>query len=205
MYYTNKKYAVRRKAMESSTLKKSLKLFTVFFKIGAFTFGGGLAMIPYIEREIVDKNKWIKSEDIIDIFAIAQSVPGVIAVNSSVFVGYRVAGLLGAFAATLGVVLPSYIIISIIALFLYNFKEYPYVTEAFYGIQAGVAALMCHVVFKLGKSGIKNGYALILAIAAFLAVTFFGIPAIPVLLTAGVLGLVVMTINGRKNKGEENR
>src|SRR5690554_3515051 len=151
--------------MNSNIIKKSLKLFTVFFRIGAFTFGGGYAMIPYIEREIVDKNKWIESEDIIDIFAIVQSVPGVIAVNSSTFVGYRVAGITGAVAATLGVVLPSYIIISIIAIFLYNFKDYPFVNEAFHGIQAGVAALMCHVVYKLGKKSVKNAYGLALTLA----------------------------------------
>src|SRR5690554_1685295 len=118
--------------MDVKLPSKILKLFTVFFRIGAFTFGGGYAMIPYIEREIVEKNHWIEREEIIDIFAVVQSVPGVIAVNSSTFVGYRVAGWAGAVAATLGVVLPSYIIISIIALFLYNFKDYPYVNEAFH-------------------------------------------------------------------------
>ena len=162
-------------------------------------------MIPYIEREIVDKNKWIESEDIIDIFAIVQSVPGVIAVNSSTFVGYRVAGLTGAIAATLGVVLPSYIIISIIALFLYNFKDYPFVNEAFHGIQAGVAALMCHVVYKLGKNSIKTGYGLALTLAAFLALTAFGASAILVLLIAGVLGLVAMSVRNMKANKEKGR
>jgi chromate transporter len=192
--------------MDRTILRKSLKLFLVFFRIGAFTFGGGYAMIPYIEREIVEKNKWIKSEDIIDIFAIVQSVPGVIAVNSSTFVGYRVAGLFGAVAATLGVVLPSYIIISVIALFLYNFKNYPYVNEAFFGIQAGVAALMTHVVFKLGKSSVKNALGYVLAAAAFLALTVFGAPAIPVLIIAGVIGLTAMSMKNYKTKtanGEE--
>lgn len=84
--------------MSNSILKKSLKLFWVFFRIGAFTFGGGYAMIPFIEREIVDKHHWIESEDIVDIFAIVQSVPGVIAVNSATFVGYRIAGFAGAFS-----------------------------------------------------------------------------------------------------------
>jgi chromate transporter len=186
--------------MDRTTLRKALKLFLVFFRIGAFTFGGGYAMIPYIEREIVEKNKWIKSEDIIDIFAIVQSVPGVIAVNSSTFVGYRVAGLFGAAAATLGVVLPSYIIIAIIALFLYNFKSYPYVNEAFFGIQAGVAALMTHVVFKLGKSSVKKAMGYILAAGAFLALTLFGAPAIPVLIVAGVAGLTAYSIKNYKAK-----
>jgi chromate transporter len=191
--------------MNTNILKKSLKLFAVFFRIGAFTFGGGYAMIPYIEREIVDKNKWIESEDIIDIFAIVQSVPGVIAVNSSTFVGYRIAGLTGAVAATLGVVLPSYIIIAVIAMFLYNFKDYPFVNEAFHGIQAGVAALMCHVVYKLGKKSVKNAYGLALALAAFLALTVFGASAILVILIAGVLGLVVMGVRTMKANDERGR
>ncbi|MDD4679473.1 MAG: chromate transporter [Clostridia bacterium] len=188
--------------MDTKLLKKSLKLFTVFFRIGMFTFGGGYAMIPYIEHEIVEKNKWIENEDIIDIFAVVQSLPGVIAVNSSTFVGYKVAGLLGAFAATLGVILPSYIIIAIIALFFYNFRNYPFVNEAFYGIQAGVAALMCNVVYKLSKSSINNGFAIVLALSAFLALTIFGAPAIGVLLIAGVLGLAASTLYNVKNKEE---
>src|SRR5665647_683352 len=168
--------------MDHSVIKKSLKLFIVFLKIGAFTFGGGYAMIPFIEKEIVEKNEWIKSEDIVDIFAIIQSVPGVIAVNSSTFVGYRVAGIAGALAATLGVILPSFVVISVIALFLYDFKNYPYVTEAFNGIRAGVTALMVSVVIKLGKSSVKGTIPLIIAMAAFLSLTFFGVEAIPVLI-----------------------
>src|SRR5690554_4228682 len=97
--------------MKESRLSRIKKLFLIFFKIGAFTFGGGYAMIPFIEKEIVEETGWIESEDIVDIFAVVQSVPGVIAVNSATFVGYRVAGFLGALAATLGVALPSFIII----------------------------------------------------------------------------------------------
>ncbi|NLB41783.1 MAG: chromate transporter [Clostridiales bacterium] len=186
--------------MDTKVLKKSLKLFTVFFRIGMFTFGGGYAMIPYIEKEIVENNKWIESEDIIDIFAIVQSLPGVIAINSSTFVGYRVAGIAGAFAATLGVILPSYLIISIIALFFYNFRHYPYVNEAFYGIQAGVAALMCYVVYKLSKKSIKGILSIALAVAAFLALVIFGAPAIGLLLVAGVVGLVTSNLNVFKNR-----
>lgn len=108
-------------------------------------------MIPFIEKEIVEETGWIESEDIVDIFAVVQSVPGVIAVNSATFVGYRVAGFLGALAATLGVALPSFIIISIIALFLYNFRDYPLVKEAIKGINIGVVALMISAVVRLGK------------------------------------------------------
>ena len=184
--------------MDHSIIKKSLKLFIVFLKIGAFTFGGGYAMIPFIEKEIVEKNEWIKSEDIVDIFAIIQSVPGVIAVNSSTFVGYRVAGIAGALAATLGVILPSFVVISVIALFLYDFKNYPYITEAFNGIRAGVTALMVSVVIKLGKSSVKGTIPLIIAIAAFLSLTFFGVEAIPVLIIAGISGLVITTFRNNK-------
>lgn len=184
--------------MDHSVIKKSLKLFIVFLKIGAFTFGGGYAMIPFIEKEIVEKNEWIKSEDIVDIFAIIQSVPGVIAVNSSTFVGYRVAGIAGALAATLGVILPSFVVISVIALFLYDFKNYPYITEAFNGIRAGVTALMVSVVIKLGKSSVKGTIPLIIAIAAFLSLTFFGVEAIPVLIIAGIFGLVITTFRNNK-------
>ncbi len=191
--------------MDVKLPSKILKLFTVFFRIGAFTFGGGYAMIPYIEREIVEKNHWIEREEIIDIFAVVQSVPGVIAVNSSTFVGYRVAGWAGAVAATLGVVLPSYIIISIIALFLYNFKDYPYVNEAFHGIQAGVAALMFHVVLRLGNTGIRNGYGLALAIASFLALTVFGAPAIVILLVSGVLGLTAVSVRSLKKAEKKEK
>jgi len=101
-------------------LKKIRKLFFVFFRIGAFTFGGGLAMIPFIKREIVDSNHWIEEEEIVDIFAMVQSVPGVIAVNSAIFVGYRIAGIWGAVASAVGVVLPSFIVISAIALFFFE-------------------------------------------------------------------------------------
>ena len=184
--------------MNKETLKKSLKLFTVFFRIGAFTFGGGYAMITYIQREIVEKNKWIESDEILDFFAIVQSAPGVIAVNSSTFVGYRIAGLAGAVAATIGVVLPSYIVLTVIALFFYGFKNYPFVNEAFYGIQAGVAALMSSVVYRLGKTALKSVFAFILAAGAFLALTVFGASAILVLVTAAVLGLAAMAVRNIK-------
>src|SRR5690554_5027980 len=153
--------------MKESRLSRIKKLFLIFFRIGAFTFGGGYAMIPFIEKEVVEKNGWIESDDIVDIFAVVQSVPGVIAVNSATFVGYRIAGILGALAATLGVILPSFIIISIIALFLYNFRDYPYVKEAIRGINIGVVALMISAVIRLGNKSIKDPFSWILCIFAF--------------------------------------
>ena len=105
-------------------LKRALSLFATFFKIGLFTFGGGYAMIPLIEKEIVDKKKWITGDDILEIFAISESTPGPIAINSATFVGYKTAGFLGALFATLGVVLPSFTIIFILSFFLEKFKHF---------------------------------------------------------------------------------
>ena len=125
-------------------LKNALTLFVTFFKIGAFTFGGGYAMIPIIEKEMCEKHKWLKGEEILDIFAISESTPGPIAINSATFVGFRVAGTIGSFFATLGVVLPSFIIISLnnskelflsfISLFLN--KEQKYSVESFFSIKS---------------------------------------------------------------------
>ena len=142
---------------------KMRKLFLVFFRIGAFTFGGGLAMIPFFKREIVDNHHWIEEEDIVDIFAIVQSVPGVIAVNSAIFVGYRVAGILGSVASALGVVLPSFVVIAVIATFFTTFKSIPVVANAFEGISAGVTALIVSALLNLRKASIKDVYGWIIA------------------------------------------
>lgn len=184
--------------MKESRLSRIKKLFLIFFKIGAFTFGGGYAMIPFIEKEIVEETGWIESEDIVDIFAVVQSVPGVIAVNSATFVGYRVAGFLGALAATLGVVLPSFIIISIIALFLYNFRDYPLVKEAIKGINIGVVALMISAVVRLGKKSVKNPFSWIICILSFFALVLLDISPITVLLVSAIAGLAYCFIKSRR-------
>ena len=122
--------------------KKALKLFVTFFKIGAFTFGGGYAMIPLIQHEVAEKNKWITDDDILEIVAIAESTPGPIAINSATFVGYRICGFFGSVAATLGVVLPSFVIILAISFVLNAFQNLRAVKYAFMGIRAGVLALI---------------------------------------------------------------
>ena len=178
---------------------KVIKLFLVFFRIGAFTFGGGLAMIPFIKREIVDNNHWIEEEDIVDIFAIVQSVPGVIAVNSAIFVGYRVAGFLGSVASAIGVVLPSFIILSVIALFFSTFKSIPVVANAFEGISAGVTALIVSALLNLRKASIKDVYGWIIAACVFLIMTVTDISAVYILLASAILGLIISYV--RKKKG----
>ena len=123
-------------------LKTIWKVFATFFKIGAFTFGGGYAMIPIIQKEAVEKNGWVTDDDILEIIAIAESTPGPVAINAATFVGYRTAGFWGAAAATFGTVLPSFAIILILAFLLDNFMEFRAVQYAFQGINAGVLALL---------------------------------------------------------------
>ena len=128
------------------------KLFSTFFRIGAFTFGGGYAMIPLIHREAVEANHWVDDQEILDIIAIAESTPGPIAINSATFIGYKVGGLAGSAAATLGVVLPSFLVISIISLFFTAFMENRWVAWAFEGIRPAVVILILGAVVKMKKS-----------------------------------------------------
>lgn len=161
-----------------------------FFKIGAFTIGGGLAMLPLIEKEVVDKQKWVSREEIVDIFAVTQSVPGVIAINSSIYIGYKVYGLPGAISAALGVILPSFIIIIPIAFLMINFSDNAYVKKAFTGIRAGVAALIALTSIRLAKSVIKDKLGLILAILSLLAIVVFDIHAILPIAAGALAGLL---------------
>ena len=108
-----------------------LQLFLVFFKIGAFTFGGGYAMLPLIQREVTEKQKWLSEEEILDIFAISQSIPGVISINSAIFIGRRVAGVGGAIFSALGIILPSFVIILVIATVLVSFRQNPILDKVF--------------------------------------------------------------------------
>lgn len=184
--------------MNNDKWKKIRKLFFVFLRIGAFTFGGGLAMIPFIKREIVDNNHWIEEEEIVDIFAMVQSVPGVIAVNSAIFVGYRIAGIWGAAASAIGVVLPSFIIISIIALFFSSFKSIPIVANAFEGVSAGVVALIITALVHLAKPSIKDNYGWTIAAIVFAIMTLTDISAIYVLLASAIVGVAISCIKRRR-------
>ncbi len=172
-------------------------LFAAFFKVGLFTFGGGYAMLPILQREVVDRHQWVSEEELLDCYAIGQCTPGVIAVNTSTYVGFQRKGILGAVSATVAVVLPSLIIISIIALFLRNFAENPYVRCAFAGIRVAVGVLVCDALIKLYKKGVKGA----LAIGIFVAATLFALltdfsPAW-VVLAAIVLGVGAELWKGR--------
>ena len=168
---------------------KILPLVLTFLKIGAFTFGGGYAMIPLIQREIVLRRRWITDDDILEITAIAESTPGPIAVNSATFVGYRVGGLPGAALSTVGVVLPSFVIITAISYVLRQFESLAAVRYAFFGIRAGVLALLVTALVSMARKLGKNILNIIIALAAFVFTGIFGFDVIPVLIACAVVGL----------------
>ena len=166
------------------------ELFKIFFRIGAFTIGGGYAMVPLIEDEIVSKRAWIKSEDFLDLLAIAQSSPGILAVNIAIFVGYRLKGVKGSLVTSLGAVLPSFLMILAIALFFQQFKDNIYVEKIFKGIRPAVVALIAAPTFKLGKSAQINRYNIWIPIASALLIWLLGFSPIWIIIAAGLGGFV---------------
>ena len=171
-------------------MKKYWGLFVAFARIGALTFGGGYAMIPILEREIVDRHGWATEEELMDYYAVGQCTPGVIAVNVATFIGYKVGGTLGGVAATLGVVAPSVLIITLIAGILTNFADVPAVKSAFAGIRVCVSVLIVNAVIKLWKKAVVDKATLVLFLLVFLLSLLTGLsPAVFVLLcaAAGIL------------------
>ncbi|MBR6502016.1 MAG: chromate transporter [Clostridia bacterium] len=182
--------------------QKALKLFLVFFKIGAFTFGGGYAMIPLIQHEVTVKNKWITDDDILEIVAISESTPGPIAVNSATFVGYRVCGVWGSIAATLGVVLPSFLIMLCVFFLLDKFQEKKPVQYAFMGIRACVLALVLKALISMYKKCQKNwvSYTIIAfsVITSVVIARFVPINTFYIIIASAVFGLVTYSIARRR-------
>lgn len=167
-----------------------LKLFTTFFKIGLFTFGGGYAMIPLIEREVVQRYRWLEGTEFVDLLAIAQSAPGVFAVNMSVFIGNKQRGTRGALAAALGCVLPSVIIILTIALFFSRFRHVEVVNNVFMGIRPVVVALIAVPVFNVAKSA-RIGWATAwIPVLSALLIVALGVSPIYIIIVAGIAGFV---------------
>lgn len=167
-----------------------LDTFKTFAKIGAFTLGGGYAMLPLIEDEVVRKKQWVKSDEFLDLVAIAQSAPGVFAVNISIFVGYKLKGVKGAIACTLGSVLPSFFIILLIALFFHQFKDNEVVEKIFKGIRPAVVALIAAPVFRLAKAAKINRYNVWIPVVCALLIWLLGISPVWIILIAGVAGYV---------------
>lgn len=175
-------------------LKEFLQLFLLFVKVGAFTFGGGYAMLPMFERELVTNRGWLTKEEILNYYAVAQCVPGVIAVNTATLVGYRRRGVAGGIVATLGMITPSLIIILAIATFLQNIAEVPMVAHAFAGIRVGVTVLIINAIIRMWKSGITDWVGLVLCLVTVaLSVVFDVSPVFPVV-GAALVGLVITSV-----------
>ena len=153
-----------------------LELYFAFFRTGIFTFGGGLAMMPMLQKELIEKKGWLTEEDLIDYYAIGQSTPGIIAVNVATFVGFRQAGVIGAIVATLGIISPSIIIITILAGTINSISEYPRVQAALKGINVAVAALLTTVIIKFAKKTIKNVWNVLYMLLAFVCIFWFKVP-----------------------------
>ena len=185
-----------------------LKLFISFFKIGAFTFGGGWAMIPLIEREVVDKQNWIKREDFVDALAIAQSLPGVLAVNISILIGNKLRGLKGCLTATLGTILPSFLIILAIAIWFVQTYDNPVVERIFKGIRPAVVALIVSPVFSTAKTARINIKKVIIPIIVALSIWLGGISPIWFVLLGAIGGIlycnhVIASSKQKSNKEEK--
>ena len=175
-----------------------VRLCAVFFKIGLFTFGGGLAMLPMLTEELSVKRQWVSRDELIDYFAIGQCTPGIIAVNVATFVGYKKQSVIGAVCATLGMIIPSILVITVLALFFSNFADTPSVKKAFSGINIAVAALLTKVVVTFIKKAVHNVFHALITAAAFTAVVFFRVHTVWIIAAGLVMGLSVYLYELRK-------
>lgn len=186
-------------------MKTLIQLFLIFARIGGFTFGGGYAMLPMLQKEVVDNKGWATYEELIDYYAIGQCTPGIIAVNVATFVGYKNKGLLGGIFATLGVITPSMIIVGIIAAFLHGFQDYEVVQWAFAGIRAAVVALIISAIWKIAKKSLVDIFAVIIFLAVAALSFFTDVSPTVFVIAAGVCGLVLNLSGVRKAKEEKKK
>ena len=181
-------------------LKQFLELYFAFVKIGAFTFGGGLAMMPIMQRELIEKRGWVSEEELIDYFAIGQSTPGIIAVNVATFVGYKKLGWLGGIIGTLGVVTPSWVIIMLLAGAISSVDKYPLAQRAVRGINVAVAALLTSVIVKFTKKTIKNFWNALFMLLAFALIYFFKVQSVWIILSSLIIGCLLTLYKQKKQK-----
>ncbi|WP_373128544.1 chromate transporter [Dielma fastidiosa] len=179
-------------------MKELADLFVTFAKMGLFTFGGGYAMLPLLEREVVDNKKWATKEEIMDYYAVGQCTPGIIAVNVSTFVGYYQKGIAGGIVATLGVVFPSIVIILLIASLIQGFSHIAVVQYALSGIRVAVCALIFNAIVSLSKSGVKDVYGILLFLFAFVMVGILKLSPVYVVVVSALCGLLIKKIQGGK-------
>ena len=179
-------------------LKELLDLFLTFARVGGLTFGGGYAMLPMLQKEVVEKRHWATEEEIMDYYALGQCTPGIIAINVATFIGYKNRGVLGAIFSTAGMVFPSLIIITIIAAFLQNFAELPLVKNAFAGIRICVGVLVLNAVKTLWKKGVLDKATMAIAVIVFLGMILLDVSPVVFVIGSGVAGWLVKKAGGAK-------
>jgi chromate transporter len=184
-------------------LKLYLKLFTSTFMLSAFTFGGGYVIVPLMKKKFVDKLNWIEEDEMLNMVALAQSAPGPIAVNASILIGYRIAGITGALVTAFGTVLPPLVILTVISFFYQSFRDSKIVSALLKGMQAGVAAVIMDVVLGMAGKVIKGKQvvSILMMIAAFAATFIFDINVIYIILASGLIGAALVVYRGKKLKG----
>ena len=175
-----------------------IEIFILFFKIGAFTIGGGYAMLSLIEDEIVNKKKWLDHEEFLDGMAIAQSTPGVLAVNISLITGYKIAGFLGMFAGMLGAVLPSFFIVLFLSQVLLTYGNHPIVVAIFNGVKPAITALILISVYRIGKSANINRYNFVIPLIVAILIKYFGVSPIVIIIATMILGNIFYMLKERK-------
>ncbi len=186
----------------SEKIKLIFTLYWAFFKMGLFTFGGGLTMLPLLEKTLVEEKKWITTEEILDYYAISQTTPGVIAVNVATFVGYKKCGIIGGIFATLGVISPSLIIITLIAEFISNFEDIAWVQKALKGINVTVAALLTSISVNLCKKSIKYWWCAVIFMLSFISMYFFHVHALILTFSSCIAGAIIHVL---KTHAGENK
>jgi len=180
-------------------MKQLLDFFITFCKIGGLTFGGGYAMLPLLQKEVVENKGWVKEEELVEYYAISQCIPGPMAVSIAILVGYKQKGIACAIFAALGIIMPSIIIIMLLAALFQEIMDIPLVGHAFAGIRIAVVALVIQSVVVLGKSGVKDIYGLLIMVVAFILATFTDISIIYIIVAAGILGIFI------RKRGEDTK
>lgn len=181
-------------------IKNLFQLYWSFFKIGGLTFGGGLSMLPMLERELVQRRKWVTEEEILDFYAIGQCTPGIIAVNTATFVGYKKEKILGGIFATLGMISPSIIVISLVAVFFEMFLSNKWFAHALMGVRSVVCAMLINTIISLGQKCLKNAYSWIICVIILVLGFFTKIPTVVLVLMAAAVGIAFNEIKFRRDE-----
>lgn len=179
-----------------------LELFATFFKLGLFTIGGGMAMIPLLKDEMVNKKKWLTDEEMLDCLSISQGIPGVIAVNMATYIGYRKKGPVGSLIATVGVIIPSFVAIILVIEALEQVSDSPYVKGAIAGIKSVATALILLATYQVGSHALKSALHYIMAITTFIAVGVLSVNAVYAIIAGCLMGIAIKFINNREQTGD---